>query len=78
MKKLTNTFKLTHKNEQNTKETSYLDGKWFHTPHASSLYNLIYVSIDEGKKMINLHKTKGKTSHLFFLHKNFLAVLPKQ
>jgi hypothetical protein len=38
MRKLTNTYKLTHENEHNTKETSYLDVEEFPTPHALSLY----------------------------------------
>jgi hypothetical protein len=38
-KRLTNTFKLAHGNEQNTNETPYLSGKEFHTWHAISLYN---------------------------------------
>jgi hypothetical protein len=38
MKKLTNTFKLTHRNEQNTRETLWLNVEEFYTPHAPSLY----------------------------------------
>jgi hypothetical protein len=34
LEKLTNTFKLTHRNEQNTNETPYLGMEKFHTPHA--------------------------------------------
>ncbi len=35
--KLTNTFKLIHRIEQNTNRTSYLDEEEFHAPHALSL-----------------------------------------
>jgi hypothetical protein len=38
-KKLTKTFKLTHRNEKNTRETSCLDGEEFNTQNALSLYN---------------------------------------
>ncbi len=38
IEKLTNTFKLVHRNKQNTSETSYLGMEEFHTPHALSLY----------------------------------------
>jgi hypothetical protein len=34
---LTNTFKLTHRNEQNTNETSYLSGEEIHIRHALSV-----------------------------------------
>ncbi len=37
-KNLTNTFKLIHRNEQNTQEISYLQVEEFHTLHALSLY----------------------------------------
>jgi hypothetical protein len=42
MKKLTNTFKFMHRNEQNTNETSHSSTEEFHTLHALSLYNFIY------------------------------------
>jgi hypothetical protein len=35
--KLTNTFKLTHRNKQNTNKTSYF-GVYLHNPHAPHLY----------------------------------------
>jgi hypothetical protein len=41
-KKLTNTFKLLHRNEQNTHKTSYLGVEEFHTPQALSLSIFIY------------------------------------
>jgi hypothetical protein len=37
MKKLTNTFELIHRNEQNTNKTSYFAMKEFPTPHALSI-----------------------------------------
>ncbi len=37
-KKLTNSFKLINRHEQNTNETSYLDVEEFHEPPAVSLY----------------------------------------
>ncbi len=42
MKKLTNTLKLTHKNGQNSKETSNSGVIEFNTPHALSIYYFIY------------------------------------
>jgi hypothetical protein len=36
-KNLTNTYKLTHRNEQIRSKTTYLDVEEFHTPHALSL-----------------------------------------
>ncbi len=39
---LTNTFKLLHRNEKNTKKTSYLDEEEFLTPPALSSYIFIY------------------------------------
>jgi hypothetical protein len=40
IEKLTNTFKLLHKNEHNANETSYLGVEEFHTPLALSLHIL--------------------------------------
>jgi hypothetical protein len=37
MKKVTNTFKLRHKNEQNTNKNSCLEEEEFHTPPSLSL-----------------------------------------
>jgi hypothetical protein len=41
MKILTNTFKLTHRNEQNTSKTSQLSREEFHIPHAQSLHDFL-------------------------------------
>jgi hypothetical protein len=37
IKKIHQHIKTSHRNEQNTNETSYLDVEEFHTPHALSL-----------------------------------------
>jgi hypothetical protein len=60
IRNLTNTFKLTHRNEQNTSKTSYSSGKEFHTPPALSLPNFIYDRKEGSKIMFDfLKKTTG-------------------
>jgi hypothetical protein len=53
MRKLTNTFKLTHRNRQTTNETLYLNMEEFHTGHALSLYIFIYALITTGPSAEN-------------------------
>ncbi len=50
MKRLTNTVKHTHLNEQNTYKISYLGGEEFHTPHALSLYNFYLWYLEDLKR----------------------------
>jgi hypothetical protein len=45
MKNLTNTFKLTHRSEQNRSKNSYLEVEEFHTLHALSL-QIFYLCIN--------------------------------
>jgi hypothetical protein len=58
LKKLTNTYKLRHRNEQNTKKISYLDMEEFHTPHAPSLYIFIYDFANKAKAIEAFDKIK--------------------
>jgi hypothetical protein len=45
MKKLTNTFKPTHRNEQNTNKTSRLHMDEFHALYELSLYYIFFLSM---------------------------------
>jgi hypothetical protein len=55
---LTNTFKLVHKNEQNTNETSDLVLEEFHSLHALSLHIFIYKNSKKKLKSIKFSTTK--------------------
>jgi hypothetical protein len=60
LKTFTNTFKLTHRNEQNTSKIWYLNGKEFHAPHALSLHIFIY---DFDKRFSQLAQYYYKSWH---------------
>jgi hypothetical protein len=76
LENLTNTFKLTHRNEQNTNKISYLGVEGFHTPQAVSLciFNpwckgFTHISIRK-KKFHSIYKKRiYKISiHIFHFH----------
>jgi hypothetical protein len=51
---LTNTLKVTHRNEQNTSQILYLVGEEFHTPHALSLF-IFHQWIDYSSQKIGIY-----------------------
>jgi hypothetical protein len=61
LKKLTNTYKLIHRNKENTNKTSYLGVEEFHTTHALSFFISIYAMVYQALGNINNQKPSKTT-----------------